>query len=55
MIDELGLPSHSDGGKDPPHVSDKAKSLIQNINQCFSVLCKFLNDFWAFWERDIIS
>ena len=25
------------------------------INHCLAVLCKFLGDFWAFWERDIFS
>ena len=25
------------------------------INHCSAVLCKFLGDFWAFWERDIFS
>ena len=25
------------------------------INRCLAVLCKFLGDFWAFWERDIFS
>ena len=25
------------------------------INGCLAVLCKFLGDFWAFWERDIFS
>ena len=23
------------------------------INHCLAALCKFLGDFWAFWERDI--
>ena len=23
------------------------------IDHCLAVLCKFLGDFWAFWERDI--
>ena len=23
------------------------------INHCLAVFCKFLGDFWAFWERDI--
>ena len=23
------------------------------ISHCLVVLCKFLGDFWAFWERDI--
>ena len=23
------------------------------VNHCLAVLCKFLGDFWAFWERDI--
>ena len=23
------------------------------INHCLAVLCKFLGDFWSFWERDI--
>ena len=23
------------------------------INHCLAVLCKFLGDFWAFWEREI--
>ena len=23
------------------------------FNHCLAVLCKFLGDFWAFWERDI--
>ena len=25
------------------------------INHCLAVLCKFLGEFWAFWERDISS
>ena len=25
------------------------------INHYLAVLCKFLGDFWAFWERDIFS
>ena len=25
------------------------------INHCLAVLCKFLGDFGAFWERDIFS
>ena len=25
------------------------------IDHCLAVLCKFLGDFWAFWERDIFS
>ena len=25
------------------------------ISHCLAVLCKFLGDFWAFWERDIFS
>ena len=25
------------------------------INHCLTVLCKFLSDFWVFWERDIFS
>ena len=25
------------------------------INHCLAVLCKFLGDFWAFWERYIFS
>ena len=25
------------------------------INHCLAVLCKYLGDFWAFWERDIFS
>ena len=25
------------------------------INHCSAVLCKFLGDFWTFWERDIFS
>ena len=25
------------------------------INRCLAVLCKFLGDFCAFWERDIFS
>ena len=25
------------------------------INLCLVVLCLFLGDFWAFWERDIFS
>ena len=25
------------------------------INNCLAVLCKFLGDYWAFWERDIFS
>ena len=25
------------------------------INHCLAVLCKFLGDFWAFWERVIFS
>ena len=25
------------------------------INHCLAVLCNFLGDFWAFWERDIFS
>ena len=25
------------------------------INHCLAVSCKFLGDFWAFWERDIFS
>ena len=25
------------------------------INHCLVVLCKFLGDFGAFWERDIFS
>ena len=24
-------------------------------NHCLAVLCEFLEDFWAFWERDISS
>ena len=24
-----------------------------NYNPCLAVLCKFLGDFWVFWERDI--
>ena len=26
-----------------------------NHNHCLAALCKFLGDFWAFWERDIFS
>ena len=25
------------------------------INHCLAVLCKFLGDFWSFWERDNFS
>ena len=25
------------------------------INHRLAVLCKFLDDFWTFWERDIFS
>ena len=25
------------------------------INHCLAVFCKFLGDFWAFWETDIFS
>ena len=25
------------------------------FNHCLAVLCKFLGDFWALWERDIFS
>ena len=25
------------------------------INRCLAVLCKFLGDFWAFWESNIFS
>ena len=25
------------------------------INHDLAVLCKFLGDFWTFWERDIFS
>ena len=25
------------------------------INLCLVVLCKFLGEFWAFWEGDIFS
>ena len=26
-----------------------------NRNNCLAVLCKFLGDFWTFWERNIFS
>ena len=26
-----------------------------NHNHCLAALCKFLGDFWAFWEKDIFS
>ena len=26
-----------------------------NHNHWLAALCKFLGDFWAFWERDIFS
>ena len=37
------------------HVSSDTKSLCLSINHCLAVLCKFLGDFWAFWERYIFS
>ena len=34
--------------------SSNAKSVSAYfINHCLAVLCTFLGDFWAFWERDI--
>ena len=36
-------------------LSNKHKKYLSAyfINHCLAVLCKFLGDFWAFWERDI--
>ena len=28
---------------------------LRTLRNVFAVLCKFLGDFWAFWERDIFS
>ena len=30
-------------------------SMLITITTVLAVLCKFLGDFWAFWERDIFS
>ena len=40
------------------HVLSNANSLnlsAYSHNHRLAVLCKFLGDFWTFWERDIFS
>ena len=37
------------------NVSSDVSSDAYFINHCLAVLCTFLGDFWAFWERDIFS